>query len=89
MPGGGSTIRLPRLVGPQRAMELLTTGRWLNGPEAVEWGLALRSAPLEELDEELEKLVAPPARQEPPRARLDQASDPPGPRPDRARRLGG
>ncbi len=59
MPGGGSTIRLPRLVGPQRAMELLTTGRWLNGPEAVEWGLALRSAPLEELDEELEKLVAP------------------------------
>ena len=59
MPGGGSTIRLPRLVGPQRAMELLTTGRWLNGPEAVEWGLALRSAPQEELDEELEKLVAP------------------------------
>ena len=59
IPGGGSTIRLPRLVGPQRAMELLTTGRWLNGPEAVEWGLALRSAPLEELDEELEKLVAP------------------------------
>ncbi len=59
MPGGGSTIRLPRLVGPQRAMELLTTGRWLNGPQAVEWGLALRSAPLEELDEELEKLVAP------------------------------
>ncbi len=59
MPGGGSTIRLPRLVGPQRAMELLTTGRWLNGPEAVEWGLALRSAPLEKLDEELEKLVEP------------------------------
>ncbi len=59
MPGGGSTIRLPRLVGPQRAMELLTTGRWLNGPEAVAWGLALRSASLEELDEELEKLAAP------------------------------
>ena len=59
MPGGGSTIRLPRLVGPQRAMELLTTGRWLSGTEAVEWGLALRSAPLEDLDEELEKLLAP------------------------------
>ena len=59
MPGGGSTIRLPRLVGPQRAMELLTTGRWLNGPQAVEWGLALRSAPLSELDAELEKLIAP------------------------------
>ena len=59
MPGGGSTIRLPRLVGPQRAMELLTTGRWLNGPEAVEWGLALRSAPMDRLDEELEQRVAP------------------------------
>ena len=59
MPGGGSTIRLPRLVGPQRAMDLLTTGRWLNGPEAVAWGLALRSAPLDELDAELENLAAP------------------------------
>jgi len=59
MPGGGSTIRLPRLVGPQRAMELLTTGRWLNGPEAVEWGLALRSVPAGELDEEVERLAAP------------------------------
>ncbi len=31
MPGGGSTQRLPRRVGMQRAMELLTTGRWLGG----------------------------------------------------------
>lgn len=58
MPGGGSTQRLPRRVGLPRAMELLTTGRWLLGPEAVDWGLALRSVPAEELDEELEKLVA-------------------------------
>ena len=40
-------------------MELLTTGRWLTGQEAVEWGLALRSVPADQLDEELEKLVAP------------------------------
>ena len=59
MPGGGSTQRLPRLVGSQRAMELLTTGRWLSGAEAVEWGLALKTAPMDQLDEELEKLVAP------------------------------
>lgn len=59
MPGGGSTQRLPRRVGMQRAMELLTTGRWLTGQEAVEWGLALRSVPTGQLDEELEKLVAP------------------------------
>ncbi|PKB63938.1 MAG: hypothetical protein BZY80_04615 [SAR202 cluster bacterium Io17-Chloro-G2] len=59
MPGGGSTQRLPRRVGMQRAMELLTTGRWLSGPEAVEWGLALRAVPVEDLDRELETLLAP------------------------------
>ena len=59
MPGGGSTQRLPRRVGLQRAMELLTTGRWLSGTEAVEWGLALRAVPAEGLDEELEKLLGP------------------------------
>ncbi len=57
MPGGGSTQRLPRRVGLQRAMELLTTGRWLSGAEAVDWGLALRAVPAEGLDEELEKLL--------------------------------
>ena len=59
MPGGGSTQRLPRRVGMQRAMELLTTGRWLSGKEAVDWGLALRAVPTEDLDDELERLLAP------------------------------
>jgi enoyl-CoA hydratase len=59
MPGGGSTQRLPRRVGLQRAMELLTTGKWLSGTEAVEWGLALRSAPMEGLDDELESILGP------------------------------
>ncbi|MDA0263377.1 MAG: enoyl-CoA hydratase/isomerase family protein [Chloroflexi bacterium] len=59
MPGGGSTQRLPRRVGLQRAMELLTTGRWITGAEAVAWGLALRSVPLEGLDDELETLLGP------------------------------
>lgn len=57
MPGGGSTQRLPRRIGMQRAMELLTTGRWLSGREAVEWGLALRAVPGESLDDELEALL--------------------------------
>lgn len=59
IPGGGSTQRLPRRVGMQRAMELLTTGRWISGSEAVEWGLALRAVPAENLDEELETLLGP------------------------------
>ncbi|MDE2937503.1 MAG: enoyl-CoA hydratase/isomerase family protein [Chloroflexota bacterium] len=58
MPGGGSTQRLPRRIGMQRAMELLTTGRWLSGSEAVEWGLALRAVPPDSLDAELETLLA-------------------------------
>lgn len=58
IPGGGSTQRLPRRVGMPRAMELLTTGRWLSGPEAVEWGLALRSVSSEAIDDELEALLA-------------------------------
>jgi enoyl-CoA hydratase len=59
IPGGGSTQRLPLRVGLQRAMELLTTGKWISGAEAVDWGLALRSAPLEKLDDELESVVGP------------------------------
>jgi len=59
MPGGGSTQRLPRRIGMQRAMELLTTGRWLSGAEAADWGLILRSAPADALEDELERLLAP------------------------------
>lgn len=59
MPGGGSTQRLPRRVGLQRAMELLTTGKWISGTEAVEWGLALRSVPADQLNDELETILTP------------------------------
>ena len=58
IPGGGSSQRLPRRVGMPRAMELLTTGRWLSGREAVEWGLALRAVAADALDAELETLLA-------------------------------
>ena len=59
IPGGGSTQRLPRRIGMQRAMELLTTGRWLSGSEAAEWGLVLRAVAADDLDDELEALLAP------------------------------
>jgi enoyl-CoA hydratase/3-hydroxyacyl-CoA dehydrogenase len=39
IPGAGGTQRLPRLVGIERAAELLRTGRPLSGAEAVERGL--------------------------------------------------
>ena len=43
MGGGGVLTLLPRVVGLQRASELIFSGRFLNADEAVEWGLAVRS----------------------------------------------
>ncbi len=45
-------------LGLQKAKRLLFTGDCLNGREAVEWGLAIESAPAEELDERFEALLA-------------------------------
>ena len=39
VPGGGGTQRLPRVVGKNRAKELLLTGRRLSAQEAYEWGI--------------------------------------------------
>jgi putative hydratase len=58
VPGGGATQRLPRRIGHQRARELIFTGRWLTGPEAVAVGLALRSVPRAQLPDAVSELVA-------------------------------
>lgn len=58
MPGGGSTQRLPRRIGEQRAKELIWTAKWLSGSEAVEYGLALKSVPSDQLASEIEKILS-------------------------------
>ena len=35
----GTTVRLPRLIGQGRALEMLLTGRSVNAREALDWGL--------------------------------------------------
>jgi enoyl-CoA hydratase len=57
IPGGGSTQRLPRLVGRQRALAHILSGDWLSGLEAVEWGLAYRAYTADAFDEGVKALA--------------------------------
>jgi enoyl-CoA hydratase/carnithine racemase len=52
MGGGGVLTLLPRLIGIQRAAELMFSGRLLAAEEAAEWGLVSRVVPDEELTAE-------------------------------------
>jgi enoyl-CoA hydratase/carnithine racemase len=57
VPGGGSSQRLPRLLGRQRALGLILTGDRLTGVQAAEWGLAYRAFPAAEFDAGVDELV--------------------------------
>jgi enoyl-CoA hydratase/carnithine racemase len=45
IPGGGGTQRLARVMGKQRAMELVLTGRRIHAAEAAELGIVNQVAP--------------------------------------------
>ena len=49
MGGGGVLTLLPRTIGRARATELMLSGRLLSSAEAVEWGLASRVVPDDQL----------------------------------------
>jgi enoyl-CoA hydratase/carnithine racemase len=49
IPGAGGTQRLPRLVGPARAKELIMSGRLVDAEEALSIGLADKVVPAGEV----------------------------------------
>lgn len=51
-PGGGGTQRLPRLIGPAKAKDLIYTGRHVGAEEALCIGLADRVVPDSEVYDE-------------------------------------
>lgn len=57
VPGGGSTQRLPRKIGDQKAKELILTARWLTAGEARDYGLVLAVVPLAQLSDRTEELL--------------------------------
>ena len=58
----GGTVRLPRLVGEGRALDMILTGRPVEAAEALAFGLADRIAPAGEALAEAQRLAAEIAR---------------------------
>ncbi|HET7599420.1 MAG TPA: enoyl-CoA hydratase-related protein [Gemmatimonadales bacterium] len=56
-PGYGGTVRLPRLVGKGRALELLLTGAMIDAQEAWRIGLVNRVVPADRLLDASEQLL--------------------------------
>lgn len=57
IPGAGGTQRLPRLIGPSRAKEMIFTGRFVGAQEALSIGLVDRVVAPDDVYDEALKLA--------------------------------
>src|SRR6201997_1709096 len=58
IPGAGGTQRLPRLVGPAKAKDLIFSGRFVGAAEALEIGLADKVVPDDQVYQMALKMAA-------------------------------
>jgi enoyl-CoA hydratase/carnithine racemase len=57
IPGNGGTQSLPRLIGKNRAKEMIFTGKRINAQEALAMGIASRVVPVGEVEEVVRNLA--------------------------------
>jgi enoyl-CoA hydratase len=58
MPGGGMTIRLPQLIGVDRARRMTFTGDFITAEVAYEWGLVAEVVPHDSLLDRAHQIAA-------------------------------
>jgi len=57
IPGGGGTQNLPRLIGKNRAKEMIFTGKRVNAQEALALGIVNKVVPVEKVEEAVWQLA--------------------------------
>ncbi len=65
VPGGGSSVRLPRKIGPTRAKQLIFSGDFLPAETLMQWGLVNKVVPDGGLGAAVDELVGTLAQRSP------------------------